>query len=266
MAIARTYEEHLDYLLQMTRLKCWFMWDWCRKHPDEDIIHCLRERVDIYRKSNINRESLNPQKQNFDHPEWRQLEKTCIELLQKFQKNDDGKGFEESCFELFEPTVTARSQRDFEERPYVLDYACGSLNYDPPHQDCPDRIFMHIANAVQPSSLFDDRTYLPNCLVDLMDTVSAQHSQVHILRTSTWLNQHPKWLELFPQIWIEHMQPAQDDVQWHFGFWGQFISARGTFNHRLARRFRDSGRMPYLPQDSWLEFTDLKAHLHKHFL
>ncbi|MCP4176958.1 MAG: hypothetical protein GY756_04255 [bacterium] len=260
----KTYEEHLEYLYSIVRLKLWFIWWWKQNNPNESFHSILRERVDIYRKTNINHGTMNPDKTDFNDSEWLDLEKQLDQLYQKYSFKGASLKFEDAAFELVQGTVDARSKRDYEERPYVLDYQCGSLLYDPPKDDHPKRVPFHIANAVAPESIFADKKYLPECLTDLMNK-SADEYDADSLSTHTWLNSHPKWSELFPASWHTNMSPENKNIQWHFGFWGQFITAKGTFNYKLGQQLRDTGKFPFLPHYSWCTFKSLRKHLLEKF-
>jgi hypothetical protein len=256
----KTCEEHRQYLHDIVRLKLWFVWWWQHNHPDESFSSILREKVDIYRKTSINRGTMNPVKTDFENPEWLNLEEQLYGLYQKHGSSGEALLFEDAAFRVVLPTIDARARRDYEERPYVLDYQCGSLKYDKPNEKGPKRIFIHIANAVSPQSIFADKRYLPQCLMDVMEKSAAEYG-ADSLGTSTWLNSHPRWLELFPSEWLINMEAKSKDVEWHFGFWGQFITARGTFNARLGQQLRETGELPYWPRYSWCSFDSLRQHL-----
>jgi len=81
------------------------------------------------------------------------------------------------------------------------------------------------------------------------------------LETHTWLNSHPRWLALFPREWQANLTAPDADVRWHYGFWGQFVTARGAFHARRAQQLRETGRFPYPPRASWCTFATLRAHL-----
>jgi len=46
-----------------------------------------------------------------------------------------------------------------------------------------------------------------------------------------------------------------------FAFWGQFLTARGTFNARAGRRLRVTGAMPFWPRYAWCRLDELERHL-----
>ena len=256
----KTLDEHRDYLHQMVRLKLWFLWHWLRAHPDEPFANVIRNRVDIYRKTDINAGPMNPKTLAFDDPRWVALE-TATQALYARRKDDPGaEAFEAEAFALFRPTVDARAQRDFEEPPYVLNYQCGSLRYDAPAPGRPKHVSIHIANALRPRSLFDDRRHLPECLFDLMDKTTREFG-AESLGTFTWLNSLPRWLELFPPEWRASLGPEDRNVQWHFGWWGQYINARGTFNEKYGTRLRQTGEFPCWPRYAECRFDALRPYL-----
>ena len=255
-----SYEEHLHYLFEIVKLKLWFLWHWMSEHPEDDFSWCLRERVDIYRKTNINDQIASPKVLHFDIPAWQELEDSARKLYESCKMDINSDRFERKAFEIFQDTVKARSRRSYEERPYVLDFKCGSLNYDAPKPDKPGRVFVHIANAVRPRSIFDDPGYIPACLMDLMDRAESEYGATE-LETETWLNSHPRWVALFPEQWRENMGPEDRDVRWHYAFWGQFITARGTFNEKNGAYLRKTGQFPYWMRRSWCGFDVLRDHL-----
>lgn len=259
----KTLDEHRDYLHQIVRLQLWFLWQWKHSHADEDLASILRNRIDIYRKTDLNPGGVNPGTCYWDDERWLQLEESLIHIYKAHA--DDVDAFEQLAFERVRPHLDARCQRDFEERPYVLDYQCGSLKYDKPPLEHPRRVFVHIANALTPRSIFEDDTYLPQCLLDLMDKSSEEYGASE-LQTVTWLNAHSLWLRLFPEQWQQHMSQPLEDVQWHFGYWGQFINARGTFNRKLGARMRQQGTFPFMPRRSWCTFSSLRRHLQQQVL
>ena len=171
----KTVEEHRTYLYEMVKLKLWFVWQWLRDHPDEEFSYVLRERVDIYRKTDINDETMNPVTLHFDDPRWLALEQSLTRLYERCRDDDSAERFEQEGFEICTPQVEARVVRDFEERPYVQDYQCGCLKYDPPYEQWPQRVWFHIANPLMPHSIFDDPGYIRECLLDLMARSAAEY-------------------------------------------------------------------------------------------
>jgi hypothetical protein len=259
----KTIEDHREYLYEVVKLKLHYVWRWAGEHPDQTISDILRERVDIYRKTDINDETMNPRNLHWDDPRWQTLEQGLVDIYNAHR--EDPAGFEAESFELFKPHVEGRVQIDFEERPYVLDYQCGSLRYDKPRPDAPGRVGFHIANSIQPRSIFEDPLYLPHCLLELINKSRAEHG-ADALGTMTWLNAHPAWQALFPPEYSTTNRTAEDhNVKWHFGYWGQFLSAKGAFNYKYGQYMRETGEFRYWPSYAWCTFDSLEKHLKGQF-
>jgi len=261
MASIRPDPEYLAYLDGIVRLKLWFLWHWLRAHPAEQCSLALRERVDLYRKTAINAEGINPQRINWDDPRWARMERAVADLYRKYSGDDSAERFEAEAFAVFAPSLAVRAARS-DDRSGLGPYTYGSVRFDAPAAKRPERVFIHIANTVAPQSIFDDPAYLPHCLLEVMRRAETTHGATE-LETFTWLNSHPKWLRLFPAEWMEHAAAPSEDIRWHYGYWGQFINARGTLNDRLVAQFRATGRWPYLPRHAWCSFASLRRHLQK---
>lgn len=259
----KTIEEHREYLHEIVKLKLFFIWHWLKEHPDEELIQVLHDRVDIFRKTAENEGLLNPEEVKFDSPGWLNMEKRLTEIFEKNQDNADA--FEEQAFEIFRDSLDTRLEKDFNDKSSLAAYQCGSLRYNEYEPGTEQKfIIFHIANAIAPRSIFDDPKYLPECFMELMRQSREKYKSTG-LQTSTWLNSYPRWLALFPKEWHDNLSADQTDVQWHYGFWGQFITSRGTFNFKSASHLRKTGRLLFYPRRSQCTFKAMKEHLEANF-
>ena len=253
-AAPKTMEEHLDYLLSMVRLKLFFLARWQKEHPEEDFACILRNRVDIFRKTDLNPEARTPVGCYFDLPPWRRVEDRLREIY-RMVKGDET-CFEEWGFDFLRPMVERRCERDFYDCSSISAYQCGFLRYN--LKIGPDgTLGFHIANDRVPNSFFDDPDHIRDCFNRLLDVAELDFHAEYI-GTSTWLNSVPKWLALFPQEWRDNLGEPDTDVRWHYGFWGQFINARGAFNERAAAVLRTTGKLPYYPRHSRCRVTVMR--------
>ena len=261
MPSGKTFEEHLEYIRQMVRLELWFVRRWLAGHPEEGFPHVIRQRTGIYLKSDIY--DGGPFKQiDWTDPRWLELEGRAQELHARTRGDADSTRFEEEGLAIFLPTLEARARTDFErglDRP-PEGYQCGSLKYQAPKSEFPRRAPFHIGNAIRPRSIFEDDQYLPRCFLTLMDG-SEREFGCDSFSTATWLNSYPRWLAVFPRDWTDNLGPEMTAPTAGMGFWGQFVSARGTFNARHARMLRETGRFPFWPRPSWCTFEAMRAHI-----
>ena len=66
--LPKTLEEHRQYLHDVVKLKLHFLHGWLQRHPEESFVDALRNRVDIYRKTDINPGGLNPPNITWEEP------------------------------------------------------------------------------------------------------------------------------------------------------------------------------------------------------
>lgn len=252
----KTLEEHRQYLYDICRLQLFFMSRWIKEHPEEKFSEILRNRIDIFRKTDLNPEGLNPVCNYFDTPGWLKLESRLEEIWQMVK--GDEKCFEEWGFDLIRPHLDNRCERDYLDKSRLAGYQCGFLRHNLAAAD--DTLGFHIANDRQPNSIFDDMAYVKECFNKLLDAAENQFHVSHI-GTGTWLNNNPKWLALFPPEWKEGLGEPNTNVQWHYGFWGQFINARGTFNAKAGAKVRETGSLVWYPRYSRCTTKAMREHI-----
>lgn len=254
----KTLDEHRDYLFDIVRLKLFFLFRWQKEHPEEAFADILRNRVDIFRKTELNPEGLNPQCTYFDLPGWLELENRLKEIYDR--AGDDEKFFEEQGFEAVRPQLEKRCERDFYDRSRLAGYQCGFLRHNLQLNSDGETLGFHIANDRQPDSFMTDRKYIRECFTRLLDAAENEFRAVNI-GTFSWLNSVDKWLALFPQEWQDNLEEADTMVRWNYGFWGQFINARGCFNAGAAGYLRRTGRLLYYPRRSHCTIAAMRRHL-----
>lgn len=258
-----TLAEHRDYLHEIVRLKLWFLHTWLTRHPEESFKEALRERVDIYRKTIFNPGLLNPTAEEIDYDStgWQELER---KLEASFAASgSDALRFECDGFEILREAVDGRAARDWMDVSFIDGYQCGSLRYEYGNLQA-DTVDVHIANARRPGSMFEDPEYIAYCFLELMRVTEEKYG-CRRFRVFSWLNSSPLWLKYFPEEFIAGRGPEMTDIRWHYGFWGQFINARGLFNRRNAELFRATGNMPYAMREAYCSFAAMRQHLHDNF-
>ncbi len=255
--LPKTLEEHRDYLCRIVRLKLFFAAKWHRNHPEESVRHILTERVDIFRKLEINPEGLNPIGYYFDTPGWLALETRLAECLKSVRGNPAL--FEEWGFDILKSQLDQRCVRDFRDRSALAPYQCGFLRHNLTADREKNMLGFHIANDCAPRSFFDDPEHIRACFRKLLDAAEAM--EVKKIGTTSWLNSVPRWQALFPPEWKAHLSAPDKDVQWHYAFWGQFINARGCFNDKFGAILRETGEFPYYPCSSWCSIEAMRKHL-----
>lgn len=261
----KTLEEHREYLYEIVKLQLFYLHARLTEiDPNETFQHVIRNRVDIYRKTEANPGPLNPPELFFDAPAWLTMENQAQKLMEKYNSSSesDRKNFEEEAFLVFKDSIDQRCERDFLDPTVLARYQCGSLRHNL-ELDQNGFLGFHIANSVRPHSIYDNPLHIPRCLRALL-RVAEETYHAKGLATGTWLNSTERWIACFPAAWKANLSAPSDPVRnagWHYGWWGQFISARGTLQKKNAAYMREHKTFPYLPRSSYATIAEFKEHL-----
>lgn len=251
----KSLAEHRDYVEQTARISFFLAWKLREKTPGGSVGELLRESTPLLYHG-LNYLDYGSKWSNPDC--WRIMAKA--DELQELPVSE----FEERMWEWIKDLAMERAEKFYPESVGVAlpkDWNVRSLKYDPPNQKLPPgRCCFHIANALAPRSIYDDPEHLPGCFMELMDRSEKEHGY-DTLYTGTWLNDTPRWLALFPEEWTANLSPVNDYLGWHFGCWGQIVTARGTFNATAGQYIRERLSLRYKLRSSHCSFTAMREHL-----
>ena len=260
----KTLEEHCKYVEGFARVSFFFARKWLMpKFPEKKPGELIRDHTPLlYHGLNY------PPAAQSENPE-------CQKIL---SRADDLAGlepeeFEETMWNEIRDLAAKRAELNYPNAVGVkapASWNCGSLKYDPPFEHPnldPGQVTFHIANAVGPKSIFDDPDYLPHCFLLLMKEAQFRFG-CHTLFTSTWLNERQAFLNCFPQEWRRNMSPRPEEhpvPRWHFGWWGQLVTGRGTINPKAEKFVRENGYLKYCCLASHCSFENMRKHLREKF-
>lgn len=201
-----------------------------RRNPPVPMAEALETRTDILRKT-----------AHFDgrHPAygleprnaaWDDLKAQLAERILAHAETDGTNALEEECWSLLHPLVEPILPESYAHSLQIGRGPYGCWRFDIRDND-PDAINLHVCNAYQPASPFDAeyRPRLVHCLLQLLRDAQAAHPHAIRLRCSSWLNQLPPFLALFPPSWRASFV-ASDYSSGTAGHWGQYMDHRGAFH------------------------------------
>lgn len=257
----KSFEEHHEFLTEIVRLKGWFLWNWLRAHPEESLARALHWRVNVIGYMPFFPGGY-PTDQNFKIREWVELEAQVNAAYEDTQEDLNANKFETAVVEIFAKCLLMRAEMDRNSLGQPPNWRFRCLDLEGPTDEYPRTVFVHITNSLAPRSILDDSKYLIECLLSLMEHAKTEFG-VDSLRTTSWLNSLPGWLRFFPHDWQRNMGNPITDVAFGDQFWGQFVNARGCFNHRYAEMKRQEGTFPFANRHACCSFQSLQAHLKK---
>ncbi|MBO4647158.1 MAG: hypothetical protein J5806_03265 [Lentisphaeria bacterium] len=121
--------------------------------------------------------------------------------------------------------------------------------------------YLHIRNAKTPESFLKDPPYVAENLRYVMDKAEREDG-CDTLYTATWMTSLPAFLRFFPEEWSRNrvMTPAGEFGP-TLGWQGQFIDRAGLLNHAVARRFLQTGVLPFARKETHCSFAAVRQHL-----
>lgn len=259
MAHKKTLEEHIEYLHETVKLSLWVIADWKNKHPEEDIIWTIHERTALVNHTIFNPSTL------FDYPtfagyEWPIMREKLRDL---YERDNDPDSFEKRGYELLKPYIDGRAEQDLEnlhDGESFKQYNSSWIRYDLEKKDDPEGyIEIHMANSLYPESFLANKEYFNEKLKE-----AVQDMEKHGFKgiwTKSWLNDLPAWQRFMPEAWNNSITDRNWDIEWHLGFWGQFLTANQCFNTRLAAKYRKNGQVPFPMSIARASLDDFKKKL-----
>jgi len=246
----RTSEEQRELISELIKLSLFFSSEFRKFHPEEDISSIIVKRTSMWEIIGL---------QGADD------EKTfTAKLALLYIKAASSAEFEKEGLALLIPHLDdfAVSNTAW-ERKVLAKYDDSCFRYDPPKDIRPaNHCNVHITNYISPKSILKEIPYIVSRFFRLMDESGAKYG-FDTLRTGTWLNSVPKWLEFFPQEWMDNMLEPVSCIGGNLGNWGQILTARKTFNFKTGEYIREHLEMQFKPRTSWCSFDAMKKHLEK---
>lgn len=247
---SRTSEEQRELISELIKLSLFFSSEFRKFHPEEDISSVIVKRTSMWEIIGL--------KGSEDESAF------TAELASLYNKAASSAEFEKEGLSLLVPRMDdfAVSNTAWESK-VLAKYDDTCFRYDPPADGRPaNHCNFHITNYISPKSILKEIPYTVSRFLRLMDESGAKYG-FDTLRTGTWLNSVPKWLEFFPQEWMDNMLEPVNDIYGNLGSWGQILTARKTFNFKTGEYIREHLEMPFKPRTSWCSFDVMKTHLEK---
>lgn len=121
----------------------------------------------------------------------------------------------------------------------------------------------HIANAYRPRSPLGEM-WAPfgESLRRLLRHVREAHPHVSTVGCASWLNDVPRFAQLFPPAWSREATVIEP-IDYTMGHWGQFTDRRGDFHFTNGRRLRETGRLPFRCLRCRCAMDELEEHLER---
>lgn len=261
--LPKTLDEHKEYVEKMLRLSFFFAKKWLApRNPDKSMRQLITDNAPVFYHALHHAPGT-----------WNDIPE-CVKIMEEADKlaHLSPEDFEEEMWQFCRIHAMTQAEKNYPVGVGVNTkpgWNIGTLKYDPPTETLPEgHIVFHISNAIGPHSIFEDPTYLPYCFLLLMKETEIRYGS-HTLFTSTWLNNRPEWLALFPAEWHENLEDENEESKllppWHFGFWGQIVTKRGMISPVMDQYIRENGKLKFCSKSSHCSFKAMREHLKNKF-
>ena len=220
---------------------CWqfsvdVAWDQNRRHPELSRGTCLRERSFLHTLLGTNQAPV--------------FEQACALADSTAEKAEMEQLLPQVLHWMEKKYPPQESHPEFEPG-RCFRYALNEQHY----------CYMHIYNAKRPESFLKFPEYVAENLRYIMDK-SEKDDGCDTLYTATWMTCLPAFLRFFPEEWKENRtMTAAGEFGPTMGWQGQFIDRFGLLNHAAARRFLQTGVLPFARKETHCSFTAVRRHL-----
>ena len=220
---------------------CWqfsvdVAWDQNRRHPELSRGTCLRERSFLHTLLGTNQAPV--------------FAEACALADSAAEKAEMGRLLPQVLDWMEKKYPPPENHPEFEPG-RCFRYALNGQHY----------CYMHIYNAKRPESFLKFPEYVAENLRYIMDK-SEKDDGCDTLYTATWMTCLPAFLRFFPEEWKENRtMTAAGEFGPTMGWQGQFIDRFGLLNQAVARRFLQTGVLPFARKETHCSFTAVRRHL-----
>lgn len=249
------YEAHEEYVTEVIKLMVFHIWDLarCGTMP---VIQGLDEVAWLYRLTTFNN-GRQPLQEGFDNPPWLEMKAKLADIMKSCTDPTSSNSIEEKCLEMLMPHLEPKFEKD--SRRSENKFHCWMYGMN----DDKTMASVHIVNADKPDSPFADVKRFASDLLHLAEDAVTQHPTCTTIECCSWLNDVPKFLDIWPQSFKDNRYNFQKTGGFGPGRWGQYMTACGGFNHKNGDYLRKNGEHRYTKSRGRCSIEDLINHLRK---
>ena len=118
---------------------------------------------------------------------------------------------------------------------------------------------IHMENSLYPNSFLSDNDHFYGKLKE--GVLEAEKYGFKKFWTVSWLNDLPIWKKKMPDQWNKSISNRNWDIEWHLGFWGQFLTANMCFNFGTAKYLREKGKLMFPMSRAEATLDSFKKHI-----
>ncbi|MDK1288215.1 hypothetical protein [Pseudoalteromonas umbrosa] len=251
-------KEHYDYLLDMVKLKIWFIFHFRNVFSGDSFANFVNTRTMLLAYTSLNLNNLYSDTKSSDPCLWDEILSELESYISNSVNFDD---FEAFSLKLIKPYLEPRVDKDMEG----LEWMCTDPKYklmNPFKYNLGvegNKLEFHFENHHYPKSILGNKECMMSALEVMVN--DAKNNNFKYIEGTTWLNNFKPWLRVFPPQWQANGSLDSHDIKGNLGFWGQFISSNLTLNKKVSDRFKRNKLLPYPMKTCFAHVDDFSRFL-----
>ncbi|MFI5132607.1 MAG: hypothetical protein ACHQFX_21565 [Chitinophagales bacterium] len=199
---------------------------------------------------------LNRDLQN-EIPGWPEVREYLIICLDTCKDETQLPAMAHSCMEHIRPILESRFEENYHFHERIFHCWWYTIHDDNTH------LALHLINAYQPDSPFDHLNHFLTTMLKAIVQAFAAYPNITIVSCGSWLNQLPKFQQLWPESFKHNQKVLNETGGYGPGAWGQYMTTAGGFSEAKSDILRTTGQHPFALTEAKSPVTEVIAHLKK---
>lgn len=254
-AIPVMYAPLKEYVTKVIPLMLEHAWQQKRKNNTSAFDELLCSGW-ICRLITVDKRVLNRDEQNQIHG-WPEVREYLIKCLDACKDETQFPAMLHSCMKCIQPILESRFEENYRFPKRMFHCWWYTIHDDNTH------LALHLINAYQPESPFDHLNHFVATMLQAVEQAIAAYPNIRIVSCGSWLNQLPKFQQLWPDSFKQNQKILNETGGFGPGAWGQYMTTAGGFSEAKADILRTTGKHPFALTEAQSPVVEVIAHLKK---
>jgi hypothetical protein len=219
-----------------------------------------KEKLDncawIGRLITLDKRVLDDEKKN-DIGGWSELKDILLKYIDDCKSESALPFLVANCMQVISPIIEKRFIENYHFPPRMFHCWWYTIHDNNTHAA------IHLVNAYQPDSPFDHFPHFVSTMLQAIENAVKNYPDLKIVSCGSWLNQLPKFQQLWPESFKENQKIINETGGFGPGAWGQYMTTFGGFNEKKANVLRKTSKHPFTLTEAKSPLKEVQIHLKK---
>ncbi|HJY21745.1 MAG TPA: hypothetical protein VJ279_02600 [Hanamia sp.] len=188
---------------------------------------------------------------------WPEVREYLIKCLDECKNETQLSAMTDNCMKYIQPILETRFVENYRFPKRMFHCWWYTVHDDHTH------LALHLINAYQPDSPFDQLKHFLTTMLQAVEQTIAVYPNIKIVSCGSWLNQLPKFQQLWPESFKRNQKVLNETGGFGPGAWGQYMTTSGGFSEAKAAILRKTGKHPFALTEAQSPVGEVVLHLKK---